>query len=137
MTSTRQMLRNHPHAASAHADMLADAIDAASACERACTLCADAFLAEDKPSVFVDCIRMTGDCAEVCKLAGHMLLRQTEADVDLVRRAIELCTLTCRSCADICHGHSKKAYCSVCVHCCKACADACDRVLGVLPNNSH
>lgn len=51
------------------------------------------------------CLRLNLDCADLCRLAAGVLVRQTEPDFDVVRAAVESCVQVCRSCRDECERH--------------------------------
>ena len=69
-------------------------------CAATCTSYADADLGEPDVQELVRCVRLCLDCADTCDATGRILIRQTDADLGVLRAAIEACAVACRACAD-------------------------------------
>jgi hypothetical protein len=124
MTQAHQMLATHPHGAGNAS--LASALDALAACALACTICADACLAEEDVETLRRCIRLDLDCADVCTATASILARQTSGDPSLLRAQLEACLVACRSCAEECEAHADHMeHCRLCAEACRACEGAC------------
>jgi len=124
------ILKTHPRPAAFDRDLLVRCIDECIECAATCTSCADADLAEPDVHELVRCIRLCLDCADVCDATRRILIRQTEADLGVLRAATEACALTCRTCADECDKHaSHHEHCRICAEVCRACAKACEDLL--------
>lgn len=135
MSHIDEMLETHPNAATIDRDVLSDAIDEITSCADTCTACADACLAEEQVGDLRRCIRLNLDCADACRTAAAMLLRQTEPDVAVLRVALEACEQACRSCGDECEQHADMhEHCRVCAEACRRCAEACQKALEALPS---
>jgi hypothetical protein len=76
----KAMLDTYPRDFAVDADVLARCIDACHDCAQACNACADDCLSEDSVADLVKCIRLNGDCADMCVAAGRVANRQTEYD---------------------------------------------------------
>jgi hypothetical protein len=124
MAQAHEMLASHPHA---HADQaLARALETLEACARACTICADACLAEEDVASLLRCIRLDLDCADVCAATARVLARQTSSDGGVVRAQLEACLVACRTCAEECEQHAEHMeHCRLCAEACRSCERAC------------
>lgn len=126
-----EMLRATPRGPFIQEDALARCIDACVDCAQSCVACADACLGEDDVKVLARCIRLDLDCSDVCETTGRLLSRQEQPDLELLRRAIELCELACRKCAEECARHRHHEHCRICEQSCNACQQACRQLLAV------
>ena len=99
-------------------------LDALNACIVACEQLAIAGL--DFPELQRG-VRLSRDCADLCRLTGAFVVRQAEHTVHILRECAELC----RSCADECTQFSTEAARS-CTETCRRAEDAC-RTAFVLP----
>ncbi|MBB1051928.1 four-helix bundle copper-binding protein, partial [Dietzia sp. CW19] len=114
--STIDMITSHPHPTGGlPVELLAEAIDAASACARICTACADACLAEESVAEMRDCIRTDLDCADVCAATASVLSRRTGTISGAVKELLSACRVACATCADDCGAHADMhAHCAIC-----------------------
>jgi len=126
-----EMLRATPRGPFIQEDALARCIDACLDCAQACVACADACLGEDDVKLLARCIRLDLDCADVCETTGRVLSRQEQPDLELLRRATELCELACAKCAEECARHRHHEHCRICEQSCHACQQACRQLLAV------
>jgi hypothetical protein len=130
MTSTREMLEAAGVAGMFAVDELAAAIDGCSDCEHACTLCADASLAEDDAAAMAECITRCVTCADVCGQTLRLLSRRVREDRLAIVRQLQICVTTCDGCAEECERHAAHhAHCAICARVCRACAQACRDLL--------
>jgi hypothetical protein len=129
----KQMLDAYPAELPIHADALAQAIEAASACAQACIACSDACLSEQDVGSLTRCIRDDLDCADVCTVAARVLSRHTGYDVHLTRAVVQACIQACGTCADSCGEHrDHHRHCAICEQACRDCKAACMALLGEL-----
>jgi hypothetical protein len=128
-SSVMQILRASPGAPLTDDRLLADCISQCAECAQSCVACADACLGETQLDPLRRCIRLNLDCADACEVAARMLLRPHEPDLDVLRRQLEVASLSCRACSDECGKHAgQHEHCRVCRDICVRCAEACTRV---------
>jgi len=131
--TVRQMLEAHPRPAIGDLDALVRCIEACADCAASCTGCADADLGEDDVREMVRCIRLCLDCADVCGATGRIVARQTEADLGVIRSALETCVVACRASQAECRRHAEHhEHCRVCAEVCSRCEQACQDLLAAL-----
>ncbi|MFN8077407.1 MAG: four-helix bundle copper-binding protein [Kineosporiaceae bacterium] len=116
-----EMITSSPSPALVEATALAHAIERLDEAAQACTACADACLAEDDPAQLRECIRRTGDAADVLAATSRVLSRQTSPDLGLVRVLLEAAVVAGKRAAAECERHAEMH-----VHCAVA-ADAARR----------
>ena len=127
---TEQMIATHPDVRGHVNRALIDAIDCAYDCAQACTLCADACLAEAMVHELRQCIRFNMDCADVCAATASIANRRTGSNEEVIRRMLEACIVACRLCGDECARHaSQHEHCRVCADSCRMCEAACERAM--------
>lgn len=127
-----EMLRTTPKGPFIPGDALPNCIDACFDCAQTCGACADACVGEDMVKMLAKCIRLNLDCGNICESTGHLLSRQQQPDLELLRGAIELCALACRKCAEECERHADKhEHCRICAAACRNCMQACQQLLSV------
>jgi hypothetical protein len=134
MKTLERILKTHPHAASVPVDETNNASDALLECVEACTICADACLAEAHVEKLRRCIRATEDCADICATTLRIIGRQTETVAEMVRQQVHACLVACQLCAEECQKHDH-AHCRVCAQACRRCQEACNRLLGEISSN--
>jgi hypothetical protein len=128
-----QIIKLHPQPTRLDRDLLLRCIDDCFECAAVCTSCADACLGEKDVQELVRCIRLCLDCADLCDAVGRLVTRQTEADLGVVRAAIEACALACRSCAEECDRHAAHhEHCRICAEVCRRCEKACDGLVATI-----
>ena len=108
--------------------LLAAGVDALQECALACTVCADADLAEAQPADLVECIRRNRDCLEVCAAAIGVVARWRQDNHALVVRLLEACVVACDLCAQECDRHDHE-HCRKCSLACRRCESACRALL--------
>jgi hypothetical protein len=131
MQSIQSMLEAHPrHTASPE---IQRCIDQCFACGAACTICADACLAEEVVADLVACVRLDLDCADMCFATGKVVSRQTATQATVVSRALESCREACRVCAEECERHADHhEHCRICAEACRRCEQACGEALATV-----
>ncbi|POX38599.1 four-helix bundle copper-binding protein [Streptomyces sp. Ru73] len=134
MSVTAKMLATRPVAVGqADREALVSCLDQVLECAQACTVCADACLAEEQVAELRRCIRTDLNCADVCHATARVLSRFTGEDADLVRDVLETCATVCLACGAECERHaSMHEHCAVCAEACRNCADACQALLATL-----
>lgn len=101
-------------------------IEACNDCANACDMCTAACLQEDDVKMMARCIALDIDCAQLCRLAGAMMARGSEA----AKIVCEACAELCEMCADECGKHQMQ-HCQDCAAACRRCADECRRMAAV------
>jgi len=97
-------------------------IEACSACEQACTMCADNAMADG----MIKCASMCMDCADVCNTMMRMMMRPSGFDMPSMRAMLQACMTMCSACADECGNHAEMSEtCRMCQMACEACVAAC------------
>src|SRR5436190_11431623 len=136
-TTLEPLLRSHPRADKTRAKDYAEALTALSDCVAACTLCADACLAETEHLAKLRrCITTDLDCADVCDVTACLLLRQTEPPNDLVHAQLHACVIACQRCFDECSAHAgMHTHCKLCAEACRHCQERCNFLLGEITSS--
>lgn len=89
-------------------------------CAAVCDHCYNANFSEQTIRMMERCIRLTRDCAEVCRLTAGALSRDSE----VVKVLLRACADICKACAAACNEHEAQ-HCQECAEACKRCAEAC------------
>jgi hypothetical protein len=106
--------------------MMQDCIEACSAAEQACTMCADSDTAEGMGR----CASMCTMTADVAATLMRMMLRPMGFDMPSMMAMLEACMTMCRACADECMMHADMSEtCKMCAQVCTNCADACSAMM--------
>ena len=126
----REMIGTHPAVQGQINDALIYCIEECYSCAQICVSCADACLAEDMVQQLRQCIRLNLDCADVCAATGALASRRTGSNEPVLRSALELCALACRTCAEECTRHANKhEHCRICAESCQRCQRACEAAM--------
>jgi hypothetical protein len=126
----QEIIRSHPQPTRVDLDAVADCVNNCFRCAVVCAVCADACLAEADLQTLIRCVRVNLDCADVCDTTGRLLARQTASDATLVRDALVLCAVACRTCAEECERHAEHhEHCMTCAQECRRCEQACEDLL--------
>ncbi len=132
MSRVQAMLRTHPQQNELDAEALITCIDACFECAQSCTACADACLGEPEVAELVECIRLNLDCADVCKVTGQMLMRQTMPSFELWHSQLYACSLACQVCGAMCEHHADMhEHCRICAEACRECEMACQQLMHI------
>jgi hypothetical protein len=125
-----QMIKTHPDVHGNSSEPLVKCIEECFDCTQICISCADACLAEDSAKELRQCIRLNLDCADICDSTGALASRRTGSNQAVLRSALELCALACRTCAEECERHAEKhEHCRICADSCRSCQTACERAM--------
>jgi hypothetical protein len=108
---------------------LSEAITACLECHAICVMCADACAAEPQASMLARCIRLDGDCADLCEAVARVLGKTGTPHPPTMRGLVEACIDACQACATECREHE---HCRLCAEACERCALACQDVLNAL-----
>jgi hypothetical protein len=131
--TNRDMVEAHPRPSALDRELLLRCIEDCTLCGATCTSCADADLAEPDVREMVRCVRLCLDCADACDATGRILIRQTEADPDVLGATLEFCLVACRTCAEECEKHaSHHEHCRICAEVCRRCQQACRELLAAV-----
>ena len=138
MSYAKQMLDTYPSPVKVGADnvdpaVLADAIDALSACAQACIADVDADLSEQDLPEMVMCIRLCLDCTDVCTATIAVISRAATYDDSVAKPLLEACVAICKTCGDECERHAQMhEHCRVCAEACRSAEQACQDLLDAL-----
>ncbi|MGH8806969.1 MAG: four-helix bundle copper-binding protein [Noviherbaspirillum sp.] len=102
-------------------------IDECHRCADACDYCANLSLSEYDIRALKRCIRLTIDCAQLCRVAAAYMARGSE----LSNILCTACSQVCEVCADECAQHEMQ-HCQDCASACRRCAEACTQMLTTL-----
>jgi len=131
--TTIDLLAAAPQQLTVDAALVAEAIDAATACATACTACASACLAEPEMSAMVTCIRDDLDCADLCEVTARHLTRLNASDKQLTLSLLATCIEACVQCASSCAPHREMHdHCRLSEDACRRCETACQALLDAL-----
>jgi hypothetical protein len=129
--STIEMLKSAPQKLTVDVRLVADAIDAASACAVTCTSCASACLSESGD--MAQCVRDDLDCADLCEVTAHHLARLNASDKQLTLSVLAACIEACVQCGASCAPHADHhEHCKLCADACSRCEQACQALLDAL-----
>jgi hypothetical protein len=107
--------------------MMQDCIEACSAAEQACVMCADADASENMGR----CASMCTMTADVTNTMMRMMMRPMGMDMKSMMAMLEACMTMCRACAEECITHAEMSeHCKMCAQVCMNCADACEAMMG-------
>ena len=134
MKTVDRILRAHPRAQSLPFDEINTCTDALLGCIEACTICADACLAEPYLDRMRRCIRANQDCADICTATLRLIVRQTESIAEMVRQQVHASVVACQLCAEECERHDA-LHCRICAEACHRCQEACNRMLGQISSS--
>ncbi|QAY75079.1 aldehyde dehydrogenase [Agromyces protaetiae] len=107
--------------------MMSDVIEALSACEQACVMCADA----DAGEGMARCAGMCSNCADMCNTMMRMMLRPNGMDMAVMMSMMESTMAMCRACSAECMMHAEMSeHCRLCAMACDQAAMALEKMLG-------
>jgi hypothetical protein len=131
--TVRDVIETHPQPTSIDHETLVRCITECARCAATCTSCADANLAEPDVKEMVRCIRLCLDCSDLCSTTARIVTRQTEADLGVLRAAVEACATACQVSGDECERHaSHHEHCRLCAEACRECKAACDALVAAI-----
>lgn len=96
-------------------------IDVLHFCAAQCTHCYDACHLE-KETDMSRCMMYDQDCADICRLTGQLLERNSD-NTDIF---LKLCQEMCERCAAECEKHPQMEHCKKCAEACHKCAESCN-----------
>jgi uncharacterized membrane protein len=125
--SMRAMFDSHPQTStSSYSEPIVQCVVFCYACAEACTVCADASLAEPDVEELRQCIRRSLDCADLCSTVATIASRRTGDNQSVIRAMLECCAIACRVCAEECEDHAEiHDHCRICADACRDCEEAC------------
>lgn len=128
MPTVADVLSDHPSKDTFDLHELSRCIQALLECSAACTVCADACLAEDDVTSQLHCIRTDLDCADICSATARVLSRAAPSG-DMWRHLLEACAKACAECAAECERHTGHKHCQLCGQMCREAEKACQQLL--------
>ncbi len=131
--TTLEILSSAPQPLTVDVALVAEAIDAASACAVVCSACASACLSESDPGSMAQCIRDDLDCADLCGVTARHLARLNASDKQLTLTVLAACIEACVQCAGSCAPHrDHHEHCRLCEQACNRCEAACQALLDAI-----
>jgi hypothetical protein len=122
---SKQTPEQAPDAPVRRDDPLAAAVEAAAGCAQATAAAADACVAEADRDL-AQAIRLSLDCADVCRAAASVGVRRTGSNAPVVIGLLMLAEALCRDCGVECERHADRLpACRRAADQCRATADAC------------
>jgi hypothetical protein len=129
--TTLQMLQAAPQQLTVDGQLVADAIDAATACAVSCTACASACLGGGEG--MAQCVRDDLDCADLCEVTARHLARLNRSDKQLTVSVLAACIEACVQCGGSCDAHAEhEEHCRLCAEACRRCESACQALLDAI-----
>lgn len=116
-------------------------VEACSACEQACTICADSMLSMGAGSMdagsmdagsmdMMKCMSMCMDCADMSNTMMRMMLRPSGYDMPSMMAMMMACKTMATACADCCTMHAEMSeQCTMCAQACMQMAEACEGMI--------
>ena len=101
-------------------------LDAASACEQACTMCTGSMSGMEGMD---RCGAMCATCADMCNTTMRMMLRPNGHHMESMMAMLQACMTMCLACADECGQHTDMQVCQLCASACREMASACEAML--------
>ena len=131
--TTLEVLSSVPQPLTVDAALVAEAIDAASACAVVCSACASACLSEPDAGQMAQCVRDDLDCADLCGVTARHLARLNASDKQLTLAVLAACIEACVQCAGSCAPHrDHHEHCRLCEQACNRCEAACQALLDAI-----
>lgn len=129
MDMTKQMMDLHEgEAAMPDLDMqsMGACIEACSACEQTCTMCASCMMGEGGARHMEMCM----NTADMANTLMRMMLRRSGMMRDSMMRMLDAMMMQARACAEECMKHADEHEdCRVCADACRQCEQACSRMM--------
>jgi hypothetical protein len=131
--TTLEILSSAPQPLTVDVALVAEAIDAASACAVVCSACASACLSEPDAGQMAQCVRDDLDCADLCGVTARHLARLNASDKQLTLAVLAACIEACVQCAGSCAPHREHhEHCRLCEQACNRCEAACQALLDAI-----
>ena len=131
--TTLEILSSAPQPLTVDVALVAEAIDAASACAVVCSACASACLSEPDAAQMAQCVRDDLDCADLCGVTARHLARLNASDKQLTLAVLAACIEACVQCAGSCAPHREHhEHCRLCEQACNRCEAACQALLDAI-----
>ncbi len=125
-----EIMKTHPGTASRMSTPHIQCIEACFDCAQTTVACADACLAEPNPAPLARCIRINGECSDICLTTGRLLSRRLPSDTLIWDRQLEAAAIAAQMCAEECEAHAHMhQHCRVCADACRKCERACKALL--------
>ena len=106
--------------------LMEDCIEALSACEQACTMCAASLTGEGMEA----CMNLCQNTADMAHTMMRMMLRPAGMHMESMLASLQATMTLCAACADECMTHSEMHEdCAMCAEVCRQCAMACQKMM--------
>ena len=131
--TTLEILSSAPQPLTVDVALVAEAIDAATACAVVCSARASACLSEPDAAQMAQCVRDDLDCADLCGVTARHLARLNASDRQLTIAVLAACIEACVQCAGSCAPHREHhEHCRLCEQACNRCEAACQALLDAI-----
>ncbi|MCU1443054.1 MAG: hypothetical protein JWQ59_1204 [Cryobacterium sp.] len=132
MNMTMQMMELHQKdmpMSGMDMSMMQECIEACSAAEQACTMCAGSMMGED----MMMCSGMCMNCADTCNTMMRMMMRPNGMHMDSMSAMLTATMAMCNACADECMKHAEMSEeCRMCADVCRQCAMTCQKMMDAM-----
>jgi hypothetical protein len=107
--------------------MMQECIEACSACEQACTMCAGSMMMSEDMAM---CNGMCMNCADMANTMMRMMMRPNGMNGPAMMAMLQAMVVMCSSCADECEAHAAMSEdCRMCAEVGRQCAMACQKMM--------
>jgi hypothetical protein len=107
-------------------------IDANNACAAVCDITAASGMHEANIHAMEDCVSLSRDCAEICRLAASYMERGSK----MASAVLLACIEACERCRKECDKYMMD-YCEACAAACRKCAVECQALIASLVDIEH
>jgi hypothetical protein len=109
--------------------MMQECIEACSAAEQACMMCADAMMGDD----MMMCRSMCMNCADMAGTMMHMMMRPSGMHSASMMAMMTATITMMNACADECMMHASMSEdCRMCAEVCRQCAMSCQKMIDAM-----
>ncbi len=111
--------------------MMQECIEAGSAAEQACTMCAGSTMG---PGMMM-CANMCMNAADMANTTMRMMMRPNGMHLNSMIKMLDACMTMCAACADECMDHADVSEdCRMCAEVCRQAAMACQKMMESMKN---
>ncbi|WP_255546150.1 hypothetical protein [Glaciihabitans sp. dw_435] len=126
MDMRSQEMQQMPETSGMDTMMMQECIEACSAMEQACTMCADSMMGADMSM----CRSMCANAADVASAMMRMMMRPNGMTRDTMMAMLQATTMMATMCADECMSMADMSEeCRMCAEVCRQCAMACQKMM--------
>jgi hypothetical protein len=133
MNMAMQMMENHAKtmpASGMDMAMMEECIEACSACEQACTMCAGSMMMGENMAM---CSGMCMNTADMTNTMMRSMMRPNGMHMESMMSMLQATTMMCNACAEECMKHADMSEdCRMCAETCRQCAMACQKMMDAM-----